>query len=195
MVFGYARVSKDDQNLNLQIDALQKYGVDELYEEKISGAKQSRPQLDELLSKLRVNDTLVVWRLDRLGRTVKQLLALAERFQAKKINLVSLTENFDTTTAMGKACFNIWCVLAQMERDVISERTKSGLESARKRGVKGGRKAHSKKDVDTAMKMYFSNNFSIPEIIKATGICRTSLYKYVSIYKTEEGRSKQNGEK
>lgn len=179
MKFGYARVSRTDQNLDMQIDALTKYGVDEIYEEKVSGTKQSRPELVILLGKLRTGDTLVVWKLDRLGRTVRQLLALSEEFQAKGINFVSLTENFDTTTAMGKACFNIWCVLAQMERDVIAERTKTGLASARARGVKGGRKPHDRKNIDTALKMYFSNDYSISEILRLTGISKTSLYKYV----------------
>lgn len=185
VIFGYARVSKDDQNLNLQIDALRKYGIDEIFEEKISTRKQERPQLSELLNKLRAGDILVVWRLDRLGRTVKQLLALAEHFQEKNISLVSLTENFDTTTAMGKACFNIWCVLAQMERDVISERTKSGLESARKRGIKGGKKPTPNKTVELAMKMYNSNEYSIAEILKATGLSKSTLYKYVNNYKVK----------
>jgi len=163
----------------MQLDALNRYGIDELYDETISGSKKQRPQLDELLLKLRSGDILVVWRLDRLGRTVRQLLDLAEFFQKKGIHLVSLTENFDTTTAMGRACFNIWCVLAQMERDVISERTYAGLEAARARGRKGGRKPLKPEVVEVALRMYHSRNFTISEIEKTTGIKKTSLYKYI----------------
>ncbi len=179
MIFGYARVSTDDQNLDLQIDALSNYGVDEIFEEKISGKKIDREKLNELLIKLRAGDTLVIWRLDRLGRTVKQLLDLAEDFERKEIKLVSLRENFDTATPAGKFAFHLFCAMAQMERDVISERTKSGLEAARKRGRVGGRKPIEDKTIETAMKMYFSNSFSIEEILSVTGVSKSTLYKYI----------------
>jgi DNA invertase Pin-like site-specific DNA recombinase len=183
MTFGYARVSKDDQNLLLQIDALKEYGVDEIYEEKITGTRQDRQQLTELLGKLRTGDTLVIWRLDRLGRTVKQLLSLSESFEEKGINFVSITEKFDTTTSMGKFCFTLFCAIAQMERDVISERTKAGLKAARRRGRMGGRKPKEKKNIERAVKMYISNEFAISDITEATGLCKTSIYKYVRQYR------------
>lgn len=186
MKFGYARVSKNDQNLDLQIDALQAYGVDEIYTEKVTGKKEDRQQLNELLGKLRAGDTLVIWKLDRLGRTTKQLLALAEDFQRRGINLVSITENFDTTTAMGKFVFHMFCALIQMERDVIAERTKAGLEAAKKRGRKGGRKPKDRKKVEQALKMYFTNEFSIKEITDATGLSKTTIYKYVREYKNKQ---------
>lgn len=185
MKFGYARVSKDDQNLFLQIDALKEYGVDEIYEEKVTGAKEKRSQLTELLGKLRAGDTLVIWRLDRLGRTVKQLLALAEDFEKKGIHFVSIVEQFDTSTAMGKFVFHMFCAIAQMERDVISERTKAGLEAARKRGRAGGRKPKEDKNIERALKMYYSNEYSIADILESTGLSKTTLYKYVRDHNKE----------
>lgn len=179
MIFGYARVSTEEQNLDLQIDALKKYGCDEIYEEKISTRKVNRQQLTLLLGKLRAGDTLVVWKLDRLGRTVIQLLELVENFNAKGINFVSLQENFDTTTPMGKYVFLMFCGLAQMERDIISERTRAGLKAARKRGRVGGRKPIEDKKIEKAIKMYQSNEFSINEILEITGISRTTLYNYL----------------
>lgn len=187
MIFGYARVSTEDQKTDRQIDALQEYGVDEIYVEKISSTRD-RPQLNLLLNKLRKGDTLVIYELKRLGRKTKQLLALAEEFQEKEINLVSLTEQIDTTTPMGRFIFTTWCALAQLDRDIISENTKSGLAAARARGRIGGRKALDKKKVDQAIKMYNTNQFSVKEITQTTGISKTSLYKYINIE-----RSKKNG--
>lgn len=185
MKFGYARVSTKEQVTDRQIDALRAYGVDEIFVEKISGTKKSRPQLNILLNKLRTGDTLVIYELKRLGRNTKQLLALAEDFQANGIEFVSLTENIDTTTPMGRFVFTTWCALAQLDRDIISENTKSGLAAAKARGRVGGRKPTEQKKVNTALKMYFSNEYSVKEITDATGMSKTSLYKYVNKNKTE----------
>jgi len=192
MKFGYARVSTKEQVTDRQIDALRAYGVDEIFVEKISGTKKSRPQLNILLNKLRTGDTLVIYELKRLGRNTKQLLALAEDFQANGIEFVSLTENIDTTTPMGRFVFTTWCALAQLDRDIISENTKSGLAAAKARGRVGGRKPTEQKKVNTALKMYFSNEYSVKEITDATGMSKTSLYKYVNKNKTE--RKAENGE-
>ena len=194
MIFGYARVSTLDQNTDRQKDALREYGIDELFEEKISGTKKSRPQLDILLGRLRPGDTLVVYELKRLGRNTKQLLALMEDFQANKIEFVSLTENIDTKTPMGKFVFTTWCALAQLDRDIISENTKSGLKAARARGRVGGRKPHDPKKVDMALKMYYSNEYSINDIIEATGISKQSLYDYLKKDEryAERERAKKN---
>ncbi len=189
MKFGYARVSTNTQITDRQIDALREYGVDEIFEEKVSGTKKSRPQLNLLLNKLRAGDTLVVYELKRLGRNTKQLLALAEDFQANGVEFVSLTENIDTTTPMGRFVFTTWCALAQLDRDIISENTKSGLASARARGRVGGRKPHDKKKVETALKMYFSNEFSIKEITAATGLSKQSIYDYLHKYKKERNKN------
>lgn len=191
MKFGYARVSTDKQVTDRQMDALRAYGVDEIFEEKVSGTKKSRPQLNALLNQLRTGDTLVVYELKRLGRNTKQLLALAEDFQANGIEFVSLTEQIDTTTPMGRFVFTTWCALAQLDRDIISENTKSGLAAAKARGRVGGRKPHDKKQVETALKMYFSNEFSIKDITEATGISKQSLYEYVR--KSKKERNVDNG--
>ena len=183
MKFGYARVSTNEQNLNLQLDALTKYGVDEIYQEKVSGTKPNRKELTDLLGKLRKGDTLVIWRLDRLGRTVNQLLSLAEDFQSKGISFVSITENFDTVTPTGKFVFHMFCAMAQMERDIIAERTKSGLESARARGRVGGRPPVNKTALKTALTMYSSHQYTIKEIVKVTGISQGTLYKAVNMQK------------
>ncbi len=192
MKFGYARVSTNKQITDRQMDALRAYGVDEIFVEKISGTKKSRPQLNILLNKLRTGDTLVIYELKRLGRNTKQLLALAEDFQANGIEFVSLTENIDTTTPMGRFVFTTWCALAQLDRDIISENTKSGLAAAKARGRVGGRKPTEQKKVNTALKMYFSNEYSVKEITDATGVSKTSLYKYVNKNKTE--RKTEHGE-
>lgn len=179
MKFGYARVSTEDQNLDLQVDALKKYGVDEIYQEKVSGTRLEREQLNELLKKLRKEDTLVVWRLDRLGRTVRQLLELSEDFEKKGINLVSINENFDTSTPVGRFTFHMFCAIAQMERDVISERTKAAVAAARSRGRVGGRKRIPEATIKTALKLYDDDKYSIDEIVQMTGISKATLYNYV----------------
>jgi DNA invertase Pin-like site-specific DNA recombinase len=191
--FGYARVSTGEQNTDRQLDALREYGVDEIYEEKISGGKRSRPQLNLLLSKLRTGDTLVVYELKRLGRNTKQLLAMAEEFQANGIEFVSLTEKLDTTTPMGRFVFTTWCALAQLDREIISENTKSGLAAAKARGRIGGRKPHDKKQIEKALKMYFSNEFSIKEITESTGVSKASIYEYVHKYEKNLERKKEHG--
>lgn len=193
MKFGYARVSTGEQNTDRQLDALREYGVDEIYEEKISGGKRSRPQLNLLLSKLRTGDTLVVYELKRLGRNTKQLLAMAEEFQANGIEFVSLTEKLDTTTPMGRFVFTTWCALAQLDREIISENTKSGLAAAKARGRVGGRKPHEKKQIEKALKMYFSNEFSIKEITESTGVSKASIYEYVHKYEKNLERKKEHG--
>jgi DNA invertase Pin-like site-specific DNA recombinase len=188
--FGYARVSTDKQILDRQIDALTAYGVDELYEEKISGSKRDRPQLDLLFSRLRTGDVLVIYELKRLGRNTKQLLALAEEFQTNGIELVSLTEQIDTTTPMGRFVFTTWCALAQLDRDIISENTKSGLSAARARGRVGGRRPIDKKIMEKALKMYWTGKFTIKEILETTGISKASLYLYVNRAKEENDGAK-----
>ena len=180
MKFGYARVSTQEQTTDRQIDALMKYGVDEIYEEKITGTLKNRPQLDLLLSKLRKDDTLVIYDLKRLGRNSKQLISLAEEFNKKGIGLVSLNENLDTTTPIGQFMFTLLCALAQLDRDIIVENTKSGLEAARARGRHGGRPKIDPKKVSKAIKMYKSQQFTIKEITETTGISKASLYVYLS---------------
>ena len=149
--------SKNDQNSDLQIDALNVYGVDEIYEENVTGPRQSRQQLTELLGKLRAGDTLVIWRLDRLGRTMKQFIPLIKDFEEKGIRFVSLQEKFDTSTLMGRFVHDIFCAMSQMELNVISERTKAGMTVAKRRGRFCGRRPKDNKNVESALKLYFAN--------------------------------------
>ncbi|GGD47534.1 resolvase [Malaciobacter pacificus] len=141
MLIGYTRVSTDDQNLNLQKDALKKYGVDErnIFSDKTSGSKDKRVGLDETLEFLKEGDTLVVWKLDRLGRSLAHLINVISSLKQRNISFVSITEGMDTTTASGELFFHIFGALAQFERSLIQERVKAGLESAKKRGKIGGR--------------------------------------------------------
>lgn len=182
MLFGYARVSTQEQRLDLQLDALRKYGVPEenIFYEKTTGMKKERPELNELLKRLRKDDTLVVWKLDRIGRSTKHLVELITGFNEKGINFVSLNESIDTTTAVGKLIFSIFSALAQFERDVISERTIAGLQSARARGKKGGRPKLPDNKIKVALKMYESKDYPISQIIDTVGISKTTLYKYLN---------------
>jgi DNA invertase Pin-like site-specific DNA recombinase len=179
MIFGYARVSTQDQNLDLQIDALKKYGVERIYQEKITGAKKDRPQLDEMLKVLRTGDTVVVWKLDRIGRSMMHLIELVDLFNANGVQFVSLKESINTTTATGKLIFNIFASLAEFERDIIRERTRAGLEAARARGRNGGRPKKRPEKVDIALTMYDSKQYTIPQIMDSTGMSRATLYRYI----------------
>jgi DNA invertase Pin-like site-specific DNA recombinase len=178
--FGYARVSTIDQNLELQIDELKKAGCDKIFQEKVTGTRKDRPELAEMLKMLRPGDKVVVWKLDRIGRSFKHLIELIEHFKENKIEFISLKENIDTTSATGKLIFNIFASLSEFEREMISERTKAGLAAARARGREGGRPKVKKEKIDLALKMYKSKDYSISEIIEATGIGKTTLYRYLS---------------
>jgi DNA invertase Pin-like site-specific DNA recombinase len=177
--FGYARVSTQDQSLSLQLDALAHYGVDQTFEEKESGKKKNRPQLDDLLKVLRKGDTVVVYKLDRISRSTKHLIELMEHFEAKGIHFVSIQDKIDTTTAMGRFFFRMLASIAELERDIISERTKDGLTAARARGRNGGRPKVDLKKIELAIKMYESKDYSLSQIKTATGIGATTLYRYL----------------
>ena len=183
MLLGYARVSTKDQNLDLQIDALTKAGCELLFKDIISGAKAQRPALNKMLEQARKGDIIIVWKLDRLGRSLKHLVELISMFIDKGIGFKSLNDNIDTTTAQGRLIFNIFASLAEFERDLISERTKAGLEAARARGKKGGRpKGLSKQAQLTAMAcetLYKEQKLSISEICKQLNISRNTLYSYL----------------
>lgn len=138
MIFGYARVSTQNQNLDLQIDDLKKSGCTKIYREKVSSVKE-RPELIKLLDAVREGDTIVVWKLDRLGRSLKDLIGLINEFQEREVGFKSLNDAIDTTTAQGRLIFNIFASLAEFERDMIRERTKAGLSAARARGRMGGK--------------------------------------------------------
>lgn len=179
MIVGYARVSTQDQNLQMQIDALGKAGCIEIFEEKITGSKRDRPELNKMLNMLREGDRVVVYKLDRISRSTKHLIELADFFEEKGVEFVSIQDSIDTSTAMGRFFFRMMASIAEMERDIISERTKAGLSSARARGRKGGRPKVSEKGLETALKMYKSKEYSISEIVKATKISQATLYRYI----------------
>ena len=178
-VFGYARVSTEQQNLDRQIDMLQKYGVDFIYNEKMTGTKRNRPELEKLLERLTEGDTVVVESLSRLGRSTKDLIWLMETFNAKSVNLVSLKESIDTTTSTGKLLFTLMSALAQFERDVLADRTKEGLAAARARGRKGGRPPISSDLIDKAKRLYDTKEYTMSEIEELTGVKRATLYRHL----------------
>jgi DNA invertase Pin-like site-specific DNA recombinase len=181
MNFGYARVSKKDQNLDLQIDALQKAGCDKIFEEKLSGRSVFLPNQDKLFSQLRKDDLLIVNSIDRLGRTAKQLIDLFYDLKQKGINFRSLTEGvIDTTTPMGEAVFQIMAILKGMEVSILIERTNQGLEAARARGRKGGRKPGSYNKVTAAAAAtLYQKGDTVRDILKTLNISRATLYEYL----------------
>lgn len=179
MKFGYARVSSLEQNLNLQMDALVHAGCEEVISDEISGSTVERPGLNKLLDKLRKGDELIVWRLDRLGRTLKHLIELINNFNQKGIIFRSLTENIETSTNNGRLIFNIFASLAEFERNLIRERTLAGLNAARARGRKGGRKPKDSSKVEAAKQLYRKRELTVDQICKAIGISRGTLYKYL----------------
>ena len=192
MKFGYARVSTDTQSLDRQIDALNKYGVDELLTEKMTGTKRSRPELDRLIDKMRAGDTVVIESLSRLGRSTKDLLALVEQFNEQGVILVSLKENIDISTPTGKLLVTVLSALCQFERDLTVQRTNEGLTAARARGRKGGRPPKDKKAIEQALKMYDTKAFSVAKICEVCGISQGTLYKAKN--ERENEKEIENGE-
>jgi DNA invertase Pin-like site-specific DNA recombinase len=182
MILGYARVSTLDQNLERQTDQLQHLGCERIFQEKITGSKKERPELDKLLDQLRTGDIIVVTELTRLSRSIRDLFALVDIIHQKGAHLKSLKEPWlDTTTSQGKLLFAIFAGVSQFERDLISERTREGISSARARGRKGGRPPKPQKNLELALKMHDNQSYSISEIVKAAGIGKTTLYRYLHI--------------
>jgi len=180
MKIGYARVSTQDQNLERQTDQLLQLGCERIFQEKITGSKKERPELDKLLDQLRTGDIIVVTELTRLSRSIRDLFSLVDTIHQKSAHLKSLKEPWlDTTTSQGKLLFAIFAGVSQFERDLIIERTKEGLSSARARGRKGGRPPKPQKGIELALKMHKEKNYSISEIVKATGLSKSSLYRYL----------------
>jgi DNA invertase Pin-like site-specific DNA recombinase len=177
MKMGYARVSTQEQNLDMQLDALNKAGCEKIYTEKMSGTRNDRPELERCLDALRKGDTLVVYKLDRLGRSTFKLLELTEELSKRGIEFESLQDGIDTSTPVGRAMFRMLAVLAEMERDIIVERTQAGLKAARARGRIGGRPPVPKKDVERALKLYETGEYSVAEITELTGVTKATLYR------------------
>ncbi len=187
---GYARVSTQEQELQLQLDALEKAGCDlnYIFVDKISGAKTERPGLNKCLAEIKAGDTLIVWRLDRLGHSMHHLVLLVEELRQKGIGFKSICDgSIYTTTASGELIFNIFSSLAQFERRLIQERTKAGLDAARSRGKKGGRKKieNTNPKVLMAKKMHKDHGMSISDICQTLKISRAGFYRYINLLKDE----------
>jgi DNA invertase Pin-like site-specific DNA recombinase len=180
MLIGYARVSTTDQTLDLQKDALEKAGCSKIFTDTASGAKAERIGLDEALNYVRSGDTLVVWKLDRLGRSLTHLIETITGLNNRGIGFKSITEAIDTTTSGGELIFHIFGALAEFERDIIRERTQARLNAARARGRKGGRpKSLTPKKAQMAEALYKDKNNTIDEICKTLNVSRATLYRYV----------------
>lgn len=183
MRLGYARISTKDQSFSLQKDALQAAKCEKIFKEVASGANTSRPVLDDLLSRLRTGDVLVVWKLDRLGRSLKHLVELTNDLLERRIGLISLNDPIDTTTPQGRLVFNIFASLAEFERDLIRERTRAGLQAARARGRKGGRPSglppKAKATAMAAETLYNEGKMSIQAICDQLSISKPTLYAYL----------------
>jgi DNA invertase Pin-like site-specific DNA recombinase len=181
VLIGYARVSTDDQHLDLQQDALTKVGCEKIFTDRESGAKANRPGLTLALDILRAGDTLVVWRLDRLGRSLKNLIELTELLRERSIQLHSIQEGIDTSSSGGQLMFHLFGALAEFERNLIRERTNAGLTAARTRGKTGGRpKALEANQRALVVSLYNDKRHSLDEICQMMGISRPTLYSYVA---------------
>ena len=180
MRIGYARVSTIEQSLDLQIDALKRAGCEKIIEDTVSGKTESRSGLDRVREMLREGDVLVVWRLDRLGRSLKHLIELIAELEKQGVGFQSLQEAIDTTTPGGKLVFHIFGALAEFERNLISDRTKAGLDAARARGRRGGRpKKLDAEQRAVALHLYHSKQHGVDEICRTVGISKPTLYSYV----------------
>jgi DNA invertase Pin-like site-specific DNA recombinase len=178
-IYGYARVSTQQQDLIRQIDMLQNFNCTEILTEKMSGTKSDRPELNRLKDKIRFGDTLVVESFSRLGRSTKDLIEIVEYFENKGVKLISIKEQFDTNTPQGKLMLTVFQAFSQFERDLIAQRTQEGLESARARGRVGGRPRVKNSFIERALKLYDSKEYSIQEIVNMTGISQATLYRYI----------------
>ncbi|MED1381774.1 recombinase family protein [Bacillus mycoides] len=179
MIFGYARVSTKKQSLDMQLDELKRFGCEEIVTEKESGAKKNRVELQSLLGKLRKGDTLVVYKLDRLGRTMHQLVNLLQEFNEKGIHFVSIKDGIDTSTTMGRFLFHVFGAMAEMEREVINERVISGVAAAKARGREGGRKkAHTPQQIEGMLKMIEQGESKVA-VCEMFNVSRATLYRYI----------------
>ena len=181
MLIGYARVSTGEQNLDLQTDALKQAGCEKIFTDTISGAKSERPGLAKMMDMLREGDTLIIWKLDRFGRSLKDLVLKVESLKERGVHFKSLTENIDTVSPTGKLQFHFFSALAEFERDIIRERTMAGLRSARARGRVGGRpKAMTDEKLKMVQTLMKSKEHTITEICKMVDVSRSTLYRYLS---------------
>ena len=178
MLIGYARVSTFDQNIDLQEDALKKAGCEKIFSDKISGSKKERPGLNEAISHLRQGDTLVIWKLDRLGRSLRNLMDLTAKLEKMGVHFRSITDGIDTNTPAGRFFFHVMAALAQMERELIIERTKAGLAAARERGRTGGRKRAMTESKLEAAKKLLAEGIPPKDVAHDLGVSIPTLYRW-----------------
>ena len=179
MLIGYARVSTKDQDLSLQIEALEKAGCDKIYKDKISSGQSSREGLNLAMEVLRNGDSLVVWKLDRLGRSVKELVNIINQLEKREVNFMSLTDKIDTSSTAGRFFFHIMASLAQMERELIIERTRAGLDAARQRGRIGGRKRQMTDSKIESAKKLLHDGIPPKEVAQNLGVSIPTLYRWL----------------
>ncbi len=179
MLVGYARVSTQEQNLELQLDALKKAGCKKFYQDQKSGTKNNRPGLQLALEVLRKGDTLVVWKLDRLGRTVKGLIDLVNKLHEEEVHFKSITDNVDTSTTSGRFFFHVMASLAQMERELVAERTRAGLAAAKKQGRVGGRKRKMSNSKMESAKKLLASGMLPKDVAHNLGISVPTLYRWI----------------
>lgn len=188
MKIGYARVSTDDQHLERQLDQLHAEGAEKIYTEKVTGMRFERPELKKLLENLREGDVVIVCELSRLSRSTRDLFTLVDKIQDCGADIKSLKESWiDTTTPQGKLLFTIFAGIGQFERDLISQRTREGLASARARGRHGGRPPKYNEKATFALQMYHNHAYSVSDILKATGLSKSTLYRYVNMEAKKSG--------
>ncbi len=186
MKIGYARISTTDQKMHLQIDALEKAGCENVFRESASGSKTERAELESAFEKTTSGDTLVVWKLDRLGRSLRDVIDFVERLSQKGVGFQSLTDGIDTSSPTGKFFFHIIGAFSELERDLIRERTRAGLIAAKKRGRVGGQpRAIDPKTFKSALSLYKSNDLSIREICTSLNINSRTLARYLAKYRTD----------
>jgi len=182
MLMGYMRVSTEDQNLDMQRDALAKAGCEQVFEDKASGARDDRPGLADAMSHLRKGDTLVVWKLDRLGRSIRGLIEFTDELRARGVEFQSITDGINTATPAGRFYFHILCALAQMERELIRERTIAGLSAARARGRKGGAKPKlTSAQVQHARRLLEDRNTTVKSVAASLGVSRATIYRALGL--------------
>lgn len=186
MKIGYARVSKVEQNLDRQLDLLNQYGVDKIITKKFTGTKKDREGLNQLLDTIRENDTVIVESISRLGRKTLDILNVIQQFDSMGVKFVSLKENMDTNNPTGRAMLQMMCVIAELERNLIAERIKEGIEASKKRGTKLGRNPIEKDVIKTALTLYDSGDYSIKDVCKATGVSKSTLYRELDKRKAKD---------
>ncbi len=186
--YGYVRETIQEEDLNNQLEILKKYKCKKVFTEKISGTKSERPELNQMKEKVKSGDTIVIESFSRLGRSTKDLIELVEYFESKGVNLISIKENFNTGTPEGKSMLSVFQSFSQFERDLISERTREGLITAKGKGITGGRPKVEELNIENALELYNSKKYTINEIVEKSGISQATLYRYIK----KKGKSQED---